>query len=62
MMEDEAVKPKKPGPAAGEDLAMLSVEELEERVQLFEAEIARLKAAIAAKQSSRQAADSFFKL
>jgi uncharacterized small protein (DUF1192 family) len=62
MMEDEAVKPKKPGPAAGEDLSALSVEELEDRVSLFEAEIARLKLAIAAKQSSRQTADSFFKL
>lgn len=62
MVDDEAVKPKKPGPAAGEDLSTLSVEELEERVAAFTAEIERLKAAIAAKQSSKQAADSFFKL
>ena len=61
-MDDEVVKPKKPGPAAGEDLSTLSVEELEDRVAVFEAEIARHKAAIAAKQSSKQAADSFFKL
>jgi len=62
MIEEEMVKPKKPGPAAGEDLSALSVEELEDRVIVFEAEIARLKAAIAAKQSSKQTADSFFKL
>ena len=61
-MDEEAVKPKKPGPAAGEDLSNLSVEELEDRVAVFEAEIARHKVAIAAKQSSKQAADSFFKL
>lgn len=61
-MDEDAVKPLKPGPAAGEDLSALSVEELQERVGLFETEIARLKAAIEAKQSSKVAADSFFKL
>lgn len=61
-MDVDVVKPKKPGPAAGEDLSSLSVEELEERVAVFEAEISRHKAAISAKQSSKQAADSFFKL
>jgi uncharacterized small protein (DUF1192 family) len=62
MIEEDDRKPAKPGPAAGEDLANLSVEELEARVELFEAEIARLKQAIASKQSSKSAADSFFKL
>ena len=62
MMEDDDRKPVKPGPAAGEDLSNLSVEELEERVEVFEAEIARLKQVIASKQSSKTTADSFFKL
>jgi uncharacterized small protein (DUF1192 family) len=62
MMEEEDAKKLKSGPAAGEDLSNLSVEELEERVEVFEAEIARLKQVIASKQSSKTAADSFFKL
>jgi uncharacterized small protein (DUF1192 family) len=62
MIEEDDRKPAKPGPAAGEDLSNLSVEELESRVELFEAEIARLKQAIASKQTSKTAADSFFKL
>ena len=61
-MDEEITKPKKPGPAAGEDLSELSVEELQERVVEFEAEIVRLKAEIDGKQSSKVAADSFFKL
>ena len=61
-MDDDLRQPVKPGPAAGEDLSRLSVEELQERVGLFESEIARLKQAIVAKQSSRDAADSVFKL
>lgn len=61
-MDEDLRQPAKPGPAAGEDLSKLSVEELRERVELFEREIERLKQAISAKQSSREAADSVFKL
>jgi uncharacterized small protein (DUF1192 family) len=60
-MDEELIKPLKPGPAAGDDLSELSVTELEARVAQFEAEIVRLKADIASKQSSKLAADSFFK-
>lgn len=45
----------------GEDLSTLSLEEIDKRVAILEAEILRLKAAHAAKSASRVAADSFFK-
>jgi uncharacterized small protein (DUF1192 family) len=61
-MDEEIIRPKKPGPAVGEDLSELSVEELQSRVVEFQEEIVRLKAEIDGKQSSKVAADSFFKL
>lgn len=45
----------------GMGLDALSIEELAERIQLLEAEILRLRAAIAAKGQSRQAAEAAFK-
>lgn len=45
----------------GQDLTLLSVGELNERIALMREEIARLEADIAKKQSSRSAADLFFK-
>ena len=45
----------------GQDLALLSVNELQERIALLKDEIARLEASIASKQSSRNVADTFFK-
>ena len=45
----------------GQDLALLSVNELRERIALLKNEIARLEASIASKQSSRSVADTFFK-
>jgi len=46
----------------GEDISSLSVDELEERIALYEAEILRLKLAIETKGASRAAADSVFKM
>ena len=46
----------------GQDLSMLSIDEIDERVEALEREIARLKEARAAKESSRAAASAFFKL
>lgn len=46
----------------GQDLSMLSVDELDERVAMLEKEIARLKEAKAAKENSRAAASAFFRL
>jgi uncharacterized small protein (DUF1192 family) len=45
----------------GQDLGLLSVKELQERIALLNEEIARLEASIASKQSSRSVADTFFK-
>jgi uncharacterized small protein (DUF1192 family) len=45
----------------GADLATLSIEELQDYLAALEAEAARVTALIEAKQSSRNAADQFFK-
>ena len=45
----------------GQDLALLSVAELDDRIALLREEIARLETARAAKQASRSAANLFFK-
>jgi len=45
----------------GQDLTLLSVGELTERVTLLKEEIARLEANMATKQASKSAADMFFK-
>ena len=62
MKEDDDDRPKKKiTHEIGQDLSLLSVKELEERIALLNEEIERLKASIASKQSSRGVADSFFK-
>ncbi len=60
-MDEEALRPKKRAHELGEDLALLSVGELRERVEALQAEMARLEAAINAKEASKTAADTFFK-
>ena len=45
----------------GQDLALLSIRELQERVALLKDEIVRLESAMASKQVSRSTADQFFK-
>lgn len=45
----------------GQDLSLLSVEELSERIEQLQAEIARLDETRTAKLASRRLADSFFK-
>ena len=45
----------------GQELALLSVGELTERVALLEDEIARLEAEMKRKSASKSAADLFFK-
>jgi uncharacterized small protein (DUF1192 family) len=45
----------------GQDLGLLSVEELAGRIGLLKAEIVRLEANMAQKQGSRSVADQFFK-
>jgi uncharacterized small protein (DUF1192 family) len=60
MFDDEVKKPK--GHEVGMPIDTMSVEELTDRIGMLEAEIARLKAAIAARQKTRSAADALFKL
>ena len=45
----------------GQDLSLLSVGELAERVGLLKEEIARLEGEMARKRASKSAADTFFK-
>ena len=45
----------------GQDLALLSVEEINDRILLLNDEVARLQDALAKKRASRSAADQFFK-
>ena len=59
---DEDDRPKKKiSHEIGQELALLSVKELDERVALLRDEIARLEADKVRKQASRNAADQFFK-
>jgi uncharacterized small protein (DUF1192 family) len=59
---DEDDRPKKKiAHEIGQDLTLLSVKELNERIALMQEEISRLEADIARKQASRSAADQFFK-
>jgi uncharacterized small protein (DUF1192 family) len=61
-IEDDDNKPrKKITHEIGQDLSLLSVEELTERIALMTSEIERLQAAAVKKRASKQAADSFFK-
>ena len=59
---DEDDRPKKKiAHEIGQELTLLSVQELTERIGLLKDEIARLEADIAKKQATRSAADQFFK-
>ena len=59
--EDDDRPRKKITHEIGQDLSLLSVEELTERVALLKTEIARLEEAAAKKRVSRDAANSIFK-
>lgn len=62
MMEDEEQRRKRPVTHdVGMILDTLSVSELEQRIDLLEGEISRLKAAIDARGSTRKAAEAAFK-
>jgi uncharacterized small protein (DUF1192 family) len=59
---DEDDRPKKKVVhEIGQDLTLLSVDELAARVQLLHDEINRLEADMASKRAKRAAADQFFK-
>jgi len=59
---DEDDRPKKTlVHEIGQDLTLLSVAELQDRIALLREEIARLEADIGRKQATRSAADMFFR-
>jgi uncharacterized small protein (DUF1192 family) len=60
-IDDDDRPKKKISHEIGQELALLSVEELGERIGLLKDEIARLEQAKAKKQASRSVADQFFK-
>jgi uncharacterized small protein (DUF1192 family) len=60
-LEDDDRPRKKISHEIGQDLSLLSVEELAERIALLKGEIERLEAASAKKRASKDAANSFFK-
>ena len=60
-MDEDLLPKKKPTHEIGQDLSLLSVEELNERIALLNAEIARLQEAASKKRASKDAANAFFK-
>lgn len=64
-MEPEDLQPKRVADSvtalARDDLSLLAVDELRERITSLQAEIARCESAIASKQGSMAAAEAFFK-
>jgi len=60
-MEPEDLPKPKPQIIVGEKLDIMSVADLEQRVEDLESEIVRVKAAIASKRASKSAADAFFR-
>jgi uncharacterized small protein (DUF1192 family) len=60
-IEDDDRPKKKIAHEIGQDLTLLSVGELTERIALLKEEIARLEANMSSKRASKSAADLFFK-
>ena len=61
IIDDEERPKKKLAHESGQDLTLLSVEELAARIALLNEEIKRLEADVAKKRATRAAADQFFK-
>jgi len=60
-IEDDDKPRRKISHEIGQELSLLSIEELQERVALLSAEIERLQAAVAKKRASKDAANSVFR-
>jgi uncharacterized small protein (DUF1192 family) len=60
-IDDDLPRPKPKPHEIGQDLSLLSVKELEERIALLKEEIERLEAARVHKGGAKQAAESIFK-
>jgi uncharacterized small protein (DUF1192 family) len=61
MFDDDQPKKKLAPHEVGMPIDTMSVDELQERIGLLEAEVVRLKDAITARQRTRNAAESIFK-
>jgi uncharacterized small protein (DUF1192 family) len=61
MRDDENLPKKKIVHEIGQDLSLLSVFELNERIEILNTEITRLETAAKAKSAAKGAADAFFK-
>lgn len=61
MVSDDDRPVRKISHEIGQDLSLLSVEELAERIALLNGEIARLQSSMTLKRATRDAADRFFK-
>ncbi len=62
--DDDPIAGPRKAPAAheiGQPLDALSAPELQERIELLKAEIARLEVAIKSRQATKDAASAFFK-
>ena len=60
LFDDEPVRPTSVH-TIGQDLSLLSVEEIGQRIESLKAEIVRLEAELLAKGSSKDAAEAFFR-
>ncbi len=60
-IQDEELPKKKKAHEIGEDLAALSLAELDARIALLKGEVAPIEEAIKSKRARAAAADSFFK-
>lgn len=60
LIEDEPPR-RKAAHEVGQDLSLLSVNEIDERITLLAAEIERLKQAREAKAATKSAADALFR-
>ena len=62
IFADEFTRPKPAGHEVGQDLSALSIAEIDERIEILEREIERLREARGRKEASKDAASAFFKL
>ncbi|RST84909.1 DUF1192 domain-containing protein [Aquibium carbonis] len=60
ILEEEPARKARPH-EIGQDLSLLSVAELEERIVLLRSEIARIETELGAKGSTKQAAEALFR-
>lgn len=60
-LDDDEKSQRKTGHDIGQDLSLLSVEELAARIDLLTQEIERLRSSMNLKRATRDAADRFFK-